>query len=115
MGVGEHSLTHLCSSLNVCFCVGGVCLHRYGPGRGRHVNREAESPDGVKAESHRPPATLADHHTRECLLSACHQHKVPHRLMKHTELFSAAEKSLFSLLSLTPATHCISHAEKKLI
>lgn len=56
--------------LIVCFCVSGVC--RCGPGRSRRINREAESSDSVAASSHRPPASLADHHTSETLQSDCY-------------------------------------------
>lgn len=40
-----------------------ICRRR--PGCRRLVNGEAESSDGVAAASHRPPASLADHHTSE--------------------------------------------------
>lgn len=42
-----------------------LCFCRCGPGRSGVVHREAESSDSITAARHRPPSSLADHHTSE--------------------------------------------------
>lgn len=53
-----------------------LCFCRRGPGRGGVVDGQAESPDGVAATSHRPPASLTDLHASEF---------VRHRLVRKDE------------------------------
>lgn len=57
-----------CWSL-ICFCISGVCPHRYGSGRNCLFYGEAESSNGIAATSHGPPAPLTDHHTSESVCS----------------------------------------------
>lgn len=53
----------------ICFCISGVCLHRYGSGRNCLFYREAESSNGIATTSHGPPTPLTDHHTSESVCS----------------------------------------------